>query len=450
MTNSASDVSSNWDLSESDTEDLKEPSDSWRWTELQSKIDWSGLLRTMGAMTVVAGMCAYLMQNLGDWQGISRYYVMLVGSLILAAGGFATSFLLKENKGARVFFGLALICTMVTTTTLGGFVNAAVNREAALLTDLNAGGMFGIDWFIADTMTLLGMGLSALLVLLPIAWFSFKILNRPHANTLLACFAACGALLLIPLRESLPVGILILCAVAMPFYLLYRKLPGDLHFKTWEGKFSAAVLFAPALIMMGRLLWLYQVDVLIGWMLTAIVLTASLLVSRNAEERNLWLGLNLVVALAASALLAFLSIDLLRAMLPLLLMVPLGGALFAGLCQLIAWQGLQKFPSIGLFGYVVAAVLTLLNATALGSLGGWTLCILLGSTLVLIARHGTKGGSTSLQWLGKVTLAIGIFPWLFELPTVVDLTNWISLAVIGVSAIVIASVLERAKRKPVQ
>ena len=69
----------------------------------------SKLLRISGAMAVVASMSALLMQ---DWSGgsdLTRFYLMLAQTILLAAGGFGLSFLMKENKGGRVFFGLSLI-----------------------------------------------------------------------------------------------------------------------------------------------------------------------------------------------------------------------------------------------------------------------------------------------------------------------------------------------------
>ena len=55
---------------------------------LKNFTNMSRLLRITGAMAVIASMSAFLMQ---DWSGgsdLSRYYLMLTQTLLLAAGGF--------------------------------------------------------------------------------------------------------------------------------------------------------------------------------------------------------------------------------------------------------------------------------------------------------------------------------------------------------------------------
>lgn len=70
---------------------------------------FSELLRMVGAGIVVASMSSFMLQDWGSGNDIQRYFLLLMQSALLAAGGFAMSYVLRENKGARIFFGLSLI-----------------------------------------------------------------------------------------------------------------------------------------------------------------------------------------------------------------------------------------------------------------------------------------------------------------------------------------------------
>ena len=155
--------------------------------DLTDKFSLAGLLRTVGALTVVAAMCAHLLEGWTAWNDLSRYYAMLGGTVLLALAGAAMGYWYKDVKSARAFFSLGLISVVANMTTLGGLVHSQVNGDPVFA----AGGLAALA------------GASIFLVLLPAAWFAFKVLARPHATSLVGVFAASGALLLWPSRSLL-------------------------------------------------------------------------------------------------------------------------------------------------------------------------------------------------------------------------------------------------------
>ena len=67
-------------------------------------------------------MSSFMLQDWGSANDIQHYFMLLMQSALLAGAGFAMSYLLKENKGARIFFGLGLISVTANFTILGALV----------------------------------------------------------------------------------------------------------------------------------------------------------------------------------------------------------------------------------------------------------------------------------------------------------------------------------------
>ena len=76
---------------------------------LQGFATVSEALRLLGAGVLVASMSVFLLQGWNEGNDISRYLLLLSQTGLLAVAGFAMAYGLKETKGARMFFGLALI-----------------------------------------------------------------------------------------------------------------------------------------------------------------------------------------------------------------------------------------------------------------------------------------------------------------------------------------------------
>ena len=67
------------------------------------------LTRLSGAALIVFALSLFLMQGVDASNDLQRYHLLLLQTSFLGAAGFAVGFLLKEPRGARVFFSLGLI-----------------------------------------------------------------------------------------------------------------------------------------------------------------------------------------------------------------------------------------------------------------------------------------------------------------------------------------------------
>ena len=91
----------------------------------------SEILRIIGACAVIASMSMFLLQGWSSGNDIARYFKLLTQTGLLAGAGLGLSFIIKEPKGARLFFGLALISIVSNFTILGAFFIPCCNWMAS-------------------------------------------------------------------------------------------------------------------------------------------------------------------------------------------------------------------------------------------------------------------------------------------------------------------------------
>ena len=400
-----------------------------------------GFLRITGALIVIAGMCSYLMEGWDTWNGVSRYFVMVGGSALLAAAGLAMSYMLRENNGARAFLGLALISVLACVTTLGGLIYSAVGPAAETAAQ---GGILGMDWSIPDGGWLAIMLGTVVAVLAPITLFAYKIFNRPHALQLLTTFAVSGGLLLIPVRESLAIGLLILIAVTIPMIYLHKFARDNAHFKTFEGKFTAVSLFAPAIVMLARLLWLYEADALITWILCSIMFGALRYIAATVELKSTWTLLNDTASGFLAMLIGSLSCALVDRYIPEAVLIPFGTTIFAALVIFMGYQREETKQSYRGMALLALVFITALNTLAFDTLLGTLTAMAIGVGILL---WGFLEQNKSTAAMGLALLGVAVMPSIVDFIGTVDFTNWFTLAVLGVITIVVGSLVERANRK---
>lgn len=391
-----------------------------------NKFSLAGLMRTVGALLVVAAMCAHLLEGWHAWNDLSRYFAMLGGTVILALAGAVMGYVYKDAKSARAFLGLGLISVVANMTTLGGLIHSLVNGEP-----------------VTGSLLLLGvMGASLFLVLLPVAWFAFKVLARPHATAMLGVFGAVSALLLLPFRESLAVGLVIAAAAVLPALYLRRRF-GDVALKTLEGRVAVLGLFAPVLVMLGRLLWLYQADEFLTLILSSIAFFASRYVVHLLPEKSVWQTVNGVVSVSLALVIGVAGTLLADGYVAEVALLPIFSATVGGLIWSMGLQhpaARERFAYVGAYWAVSFTVANLLLHFGDGGVA----CVLVG---LLVALGGYRQQIRGIVAAGAVTVTLGMLPATIDLAGLIDFTNWLTLALMGVSVIIAGSVYDRLRRR---
>ena len=397
----------------------------------------SEALRILGAAVILASMSVFLLQGWSEGNDISRYLLLLTQTGLLAAAGFAMSHMVKETKGARIFFGLALVSIPANFTILGALLYSVFQWDGGLATYPGYA-----SWRIEEVASI-GVTLGgAMLVLLPVTLICFTIMARHSAKTLSLHFLVVNALLLLPIRSSLAAGTVGLLGVLYALHVIGKVTQSDRALKTGEGKFALATLFIPLGIILFRSLYFYQVDSLMVAMVSMVLFLlarqASLFPDRNARlasflELLSW-PLAISVALAVT--------DAFEPGAATGLKAPLFAAVYSALALDIMWRTdsrvLAKMVgvSISLFvalSFTFSVAISPSALTALFSLAAG----------VMLLLWGLAGRKPLTSIAGVVTVIAGVSFGFDDIVQLIVTSSWIDLAIFGASAIALGSVIDR-------
>lgn len=402
---------------------------------LNKFINVSRLLRISGAMAVIASMSAFLMQDWSIGSDLTRFYLMLMQTLLLAAGGFGLSFLMKENKGGRVFFGLSLVSITANFTILGALLFSQIQWFGSISEYPEF-----LTWTTTSMSALAIAGVLALIAMIPISWFSYMVFSRAAAKQLLILFVLSNFLLLLPVRDSLIIGLVVLTAVIVPLWLLRKKMFNDTSLKTPEGMFAVATVFMPALIMLVRSFWLYEVDELLLVMLGSIVFIMMRIFTTPLKDNAVLRHVLNWGSIATAGFIAHNTGIASLALVPASYNLSIVGAVFALLSLDVAKRSGKLNTLFSAFAVLALLIsnfwVLLINSDAASAV----LLLLAGIVVVMI---GQVEKSRAILIAGLMSSFIALAHQVYNTLIYIDFTNWATLAVIGVLAIVIASLLER-------
>jgi len=397
----------------------------------------SEALRVLGAAVILASMSVFLLQGWNEGNDISRYLLLLAQTGLLAAAGFAMSHGIKETKGARLFFGLALVSIPANFTILGALLYSVFQWDGGLTAYPGYA-----DWRIEDMASIgVTMG-AAMLVLVPVTLFCFAIMARHSAKPLTMHFLLLNALLLLPIRSSVAAGTIALAGVLYALTVMGKLTQGDRALKTGEGKFALAAMFIPLGIILFRSMYFYQVDSLmvamVGLVLFLAARQASLFPDRSAR-------LAMALELVSWPIAMIVAVALTDSFAPALAS-GLAAPLFAITYTVLALDVVRRTSSRVLAKMLVASIslavaLSFTMSVALAPTAMSALFSVAAGTMLLL--WGAAGRKLFTIIAGLVTLGGGALFGFEAIMQLIITSSWIDLAVFGATAIVLGSVLDR-------
>ncbi len=397
----------------------------------------SEALRILGASVLLASMSVFLLQGWNNGNDISRYLMLLAQTGLLTAAGFAMSHGLKEAKGARLFFGLALVSVPANFTILGALLYSVFQWDGALTT-YPGYATWQIENVASTGITLAG----AMVVLLPVTLFCFAIMARHSAKTLSFNFFALNLMLLLPIRSSLAAGSVALLGIVYALYVVRKLIGKDRALKTAEGKFALATLFIPAGIILFRSMYFYQVDSL----LIAMLSLAAFLAARQASifpdrSQRIATGLE-AISLPIALVFAVAVVNAFEPYLEWAWMAPVFSIAFAipALDLLRRTESRYLAKSVGLTVCLFVPLSFIFGLAVDPSTTTAFMCLIAG-LLILMTGLAIRNRMTLIA--GAVTvLASAVFGFDLLLSLVLS-SSWVDLAIFGACAIALGSVLER-------
>lgn len=396
-------------------------------------------LRIAGAILVVASASTFMLQH---WQQSGNdlvRYAMLVGqSLMLAAAAYFVGLSMREGRSARTFLALVLATIPVSFAVLGGLVYSQFHLEAVAQLPHYA------TWIAPSKQSALLAVAGTLILLVPLGVVSFVALARKEARALSLAFFAANSLVLLPVRQPSVVVVLAGGALLGLLHLELTRFAGKAQLDTVEGKLARVMPYAAPVIMLGRVLHLYQAGgAFIGGVLLIAAAAIWLLLARTVSsmKRDLGAWLSGVCAVAGWALCwselhHHLGTDALR-----VLSWGLPAAALTGLAAMRATT--SRAIMIG-----IATVLTLATALVacmfdLGMISGLC-CIVLG---VAVAVWGASVSALLRTVAGSLVALLGLAVQVWLAVQQDNALRWISLSAVGILLIVGSAYVERNRAR---
>ena len=240
-------------------------------------------MRIVGAGIMLSAISIMLLKGWHDGNDIHRYLKLLSMTGLMTLGGLVLSFFLKEQKGARMFFGLAHISVPANFGILGGLILSQFPEFG-----LNTNYPQFAKWAIMDSTNIIVIACGALAVLLPVSLLGFRILDRSSATLFTAAFFGLNMLLLIPIRDSLMVSVPIAIALFIPIYIAKLASKQRTVICTKSYRYSQTLLFIPALVLLTRNLYLYDLNGLVGFVACGGIYLTLRLACRELEPKSLF------------------------------------------------------------------------------------------------------------------------------------------------------------------
>ncbi len=397
----------------------------------------SRVLRVLGAGVVTVSVSLFLFQGWESGNDIERYLLLLAQTMLLAGTGLLTAHVLKEYKGARLFLLLALAATTVNFTILGALIYSILQWDDAL----GSYPAFAV-WQADSPLGVALVSTGAFILLAPAVYVAFLALSRRSSRTLSLAFLASNAMLLLPVRETLPISAVLAVSALVLLRLTKRMRLADPTLSAQEGMLSRALLFLPLVIMVGRGMYLYAADSVTITVLSAILFMVLRQISVALPTGSLvrW-GLellSLVPVLGVAIGLPWIAEDLWRV--PDGLAIPLFLVAFSSLVLELSLRSAGDGTGYRSLAGAVTTLALLGNLALFSNLISASACLVLGMGVM-------AGGFSSKQQivfaLGLLSVLAGLLWQLHHALVVFDFSGWVTLALGGICTMLVASTLER-------
>lgn len=397
----------------------------------------SELIRFGGAAAIVGSMFMFLVGGVDIINDQHRFYSMLFFTGLLTTAGLATSWILKEQRSSRAFFGLALISVPVNFTVLGALYYSVFGAEAATLAYPALA-----KWTVPDMASLGFTTAIAIAALIPLTLLSFSIMARQSHKWLSCALLGSSILLLLPLRDSAVIVPLVAVSSLVLMWFLRRNSQGVIALKTPAGRFARALLFLPLVIMLARSVWLYQLDTVAALIACATLYVLLRHLSERLSADSILQNFLHIVSAATGLIVAVLLTSLSEHYVG----TGLNGGVFSLVTAILTIELQARIKNstlqrtLSLCGSALAVTISISSVIFFSSSSVILLCVL---TAVVLLSYGLITRRIPEALCAMVLIVtITVFQLSF-LVGMISAAGWWGVAGMGATAILLASILER-------
>jgi len=401
------------------------------------------ILRIVGAIVLLSSALTFMAQGWETMSHMIRYFTFLGFTGLLAVLGFFCGLKVKEDKGARTFLGVAAAIIPAHFCQLGGLIYSKFGP--AINPDLYPSYFYWVAASGFDALVTTGI---ALLALTPITFIAFSALARREALRLTGAYIALNALLLIPTRDPSISGLIASLAILGVAYLDTTCFKQDTAMKTKEGRISRLILLVPGALLFLRIAFLYGID---GIFVGAALATSSLALfvfSKkycSLETAKVLQSCSILPTILSWLVIAFelkWLIDLPDAFMLPLVTIPLAAIFIAK--SLSCLGGRIQYQRLAALALVGGAFLELVMFPGLNA------SIFSIAVGILAIAYGYTAESKFVFLGGLFTFGHGLIDTVKLALTVITISPWIALAIIGGLTVLGSSYLEVHTRRIVK
>ena len=399
-----------------------------------------GILRTLGTGVLLIAMYSFVIKGWQSGNDVIRYLMMLGHTGVLAAIGLASGHWLKDGKGARLLFALALVSVPANFAILGAFIFSQTGAvDISFYPNYAA-------WSVESLTAAIATSAGAMLILIPIIMLGFTVLARSVSKKLSMLFLFSNAALLIPLRDPQLVAALVVALISMSIFFSSRASHENIAIRTREGITAIGLQFLPLTVLMVRSLWLYSADDFLLTVLAATVFfmirQASFYLEPGSKWRNTLDGVSVLPSLA---IIPFLGETLTGTTLVAeSLVIPITTLASAGMIYDISKRSQNSAAVYRNIAVVIVLLSTVFNLFAFSGLLAALSCITIGAGLLVL---GYQNQYRNVFSSGATLSSLGLLHQAYELVHHFHLGSWASMAVLGIVAILLAATIESQASK---
>lgn len=414
---------------------------------LEGIVSLSQLLRFIGAIGILASMSLFMLKGWSDGNDITRYLKLLAQTGMITIAGLILSFVVKEVKGARVFFGLGLASVVANFTILGALTYSMFPLDSQLMDYPSL-----VHWQATKLEVFIPTFLGALSLLSLVAFFGFSVFARKFSKPMTFGFLALCALLLVPLRAPLAAAILAAIALAIAGFMISRFRKHGSFLATFEIKVAFSLLLLPGTIIAVRALSFYDLDNISLMAFSALGFGIIKTLSNSLKPTQIWARILNGAQFILGLVIAYLLSDTLPAMLNLYNYGLEGIIMTIAVIAFAFEQIISSEDKVWKQWLSTAVTLVIVPVSLSSSLGNqffldvnvFQSLIITGLVLALnIVSCNSTGANTLSRTLAIIGFALAIVIALFNIVELIQLSNWVIVGVIGGVFIVGASLYER-------
>ncbi len=399
---------------------------------------FSSILRWMGTLSLLASGVVFLFQGLQTVSSFERFLSFGAVTILLAFFGLFTGTKLQEGRSARTFLGLAAAATPALVAQIGSMIYSLCNA--------GAGSVMPTAFIVtAPSVLAIGGAMAATLVILtPILYLGFGSIFRERASQLVVLMLAGSLLLLLPYRNADLSAILMLIeTITLTAFAIKarQKIGEDLEFKA-----AFLLPYLPVLILLGRQIFystseffLAAVLFLAGCFFREVIpaLAARGQKIENARScGNLLLVASWIQAAHAVFSACMMDIDLFP-------MVAIYPVLMVYLLTAGAKRTVQNKEAV-LFCQLLSFLVPIYSMVHWWDFNSAIFHLIVG---IAVSATGFSRKQKAIFYSGNISAGLGLFFSIVKGAVLATNAPWISLAVLGILVIFLATWLDNNTQK---